>query len=260
MKRTITHEELVNTLSYDESTGVFTWLKTNSNAAANGKGAGTINKGYVYITINKVKYLAHRLAWFYVNKEWPSSHLDHINNNRSDNRICNIREATPRQNAMNVSISKSNKTGYHGVHFDAAMEAWKAAVKKDRKNIHLGFFRSKDDAILAASHWRMKFFGDFAPAGAKDAFIRLSAGITDVDSYLESKKLTKGWRGSARVGCVYKQKRSSGSVFYEAISADSGKSLGRFDTEKRARVALKIYHHFFKQGFTDIPRTMSAVI
>ena len=115
-KNEITQAELRYFLSYCESTGVFTWNVNKSPKARAGSIAGVLNgKGYINLTINSKIYKAHRLAWLYVYGEFPRYGLDHINGNRADNRIKNIREATQLENNQNRKKPINNTTGFIGV-------------------------------------------------------------------------------------------------------------------------------------------------
>jgi len=92
----LSHEKLIEILDYNPFTGVFTWKieKTTGGASIKNKRAGSVYKnGYRYIKINKKRYRAGRLAFFYINKKFPELTIDHINRNRDDDRICNLREA-----------------------------------------------------------------------------------------------------------------------------------------------------------------------
>lgn len=100
------HSHLINTLSYNPDTGIFT--------KPNGNRAGTLhNSGYRYIQINNKAYAEHRLAWYYCFHEWPENQIDHIDRNRSNNSIDNLREVTNRVNARNrVDSSKYGSNIY----------------------------------------------------------------------------------------------------------------------------------------------------
>jgi hypothetical protein len=94
----LTQAELKKYLRYYPDSGIFTcpcparWDKL----------LGTPNKlGYVYIMVRGRMYAAHRLAWLYVHGEFPKDEIDHINRIRGDNRICNLREATHKENCRN---------------------------------------------------------------------------------------------------------------------------------------------------------------
>jgi hypothetical protein len=98
----ITQEYLKSILSYDQGTGVFTWLLKTSNRVKVGMQAGTLrNNGYLKINLNGQLYYVHRLAWLYVTGEWPKNNIDHINGAKDDNRWVNLREATHSQNNRN---------------------------------------------------------------------------------------------------------------------------------------------------------------
>ena len=104
----ITQEDLREFLSYDPDTGVFTRIKVSGGKSAVGTIAGTPHiRGYVAICVKGRKFLAHRLAWLYVFGVWPSRGLDHINRNKADNRISNLREASQSENMQNKGMSKS---------------------------------------------------------------------------------------------------------------------------------------------------------
>lgn len=142
----ITHSELKKRLSYNPDTGVFTRL-----LYARGSVAGTINcKGYVAIMICKKLYLAHRLAWLYVHGAFPTKAIDHIDGNRANNAISNLREDAAQLNNQNRRNSQSNSnSGVLGVHFDSRKSKWVAQIRHSGKNRHIGVFDSADDAHAA---------------------------------------------------------------------------------------------------------------
>jgi len=115
----ITHEELLRCLSYDADTGVFKWKacnKPNWNARYAGTIAGTVSdNGYLIISLRGFRYRAHRLAWYYVNGSMPCGDIDHLNRDRLDNRICNLRDVGRSVNLKNSSLRGRNKTGVCGV-------------------------------------------------------------------------------------------------------------------------------------------------
>lgn len=147
----LTQNELKSVLHYDPKTGVFTWRDCHvNNAIKPDRTAGCINSwGYRIIAIRDVRYRAHRLAWLYTYGEWPKGQLDHINRNPDDNRIANLREATPQENQRNRWLPSNNTSGYPGVVFNKSHGKWIASITVSRKRIHLGTFDSKEQAIEA---------------------------------------------------------------------------------------------------------------
>jgi excinuclease UvrABC ATPase subunit len=144
----LTQERLKELLHYDEETGVFTWLNSPRNNVPSGSIAGTIDKkGYVRILYSKKLYLAHRLAWLYVHGNFPKNDIDHINGNPTDNRICNLRPVTRKQNMENKKIYKTNKSGYSGVTWHSRDKKWNVRIGHYGKRISLGYFDNLNDAI-----------------------------------------------------------------------------------------------------------------
>lgn len=146
----IEHSVLISTLSYDPSTGVFTWLKQLNSRGIIGSVAGCKSKaGYWVITINKVQYLAHRLAWFYAHKSWPGT-LDHRDEDKTNNRISNLREVTTEQNAQNVTPAhRDSKSGFRGVSKCKQTGRWLAQITANKQHHHLGRFDSPEEASQA---------------------------------------------------------------------------------------------------------------
>lgn len=143
----ISQKALKKELKYDSNTGIFTRLKNTSNCKK-GDTAGCERKdGYIVINIKGKLYRGHILAWIYVYGEVPMLHIDHINHNRSDNRIENLRLVTRSDNQKNRSLSKNNKSGVNGVGF--YKNRWHARIKVDKKQIHLGTFTEFHEAVNA---------------------------------------------------------------------------------------------------------------
>jgi len=147
--------ELRALLDYDPDTGVLTWRIATSPRARAGAVAGTTQScGYRQIGVNGRRILAHRIAWAISIGEWPASQIDHINGIRDDNRILNLREATPGQNNQNQRRAKSHsKSGFLGVYFRADRGQWQADIRIDGKNKYLGRFATAElahSAYLAA--------------------------------------------------------------------------------------------------------------
>lgn len=140
----ITRERLLDLLSYDADKGGFQWKHSRSGAAL-GVPAGHVEKnGYARIKLDHKRYLVHRLVWFWWTEEWPVNVIDHIDGNRNNNKIENLRDVTRSVNSQNMrSASARNKScGYLGV--SSSRYGWKATINVGGKNRHLGYFGTPD--------------------------------------------------------------------------------------------------------------------
>lgn len=155
----LTKERLRSLLTYNPELGEFTRNHQQGPCLA-GSVAGSPNEhGYVRICIDGCYARAHRLAWFWTYDSWPSV-VDHINGNRSDNRIANLREAPGWRNAANKGRSKNNKSGFKGV--TLKKKRWQAQIAKDGTSYHLGTFDTPESAHQAYVTAARQLFGEFA--------------------------------------------------------------------------------------------------
>lgn len=160
-RKELTHSRLLEALDYDPETGDFFRLDI---ALRGGAPIGSyLDNQYKRICIDYQEYLAHRLAWFYVNGEWPSNDIDHINGVRGDNRICNLREATRQENLRN-GRGRPSKSGLKGVNFRSGLtRPWYARIYPEKgRKIHLGYFLTAEEAHAAYCEAATKYFGEFA--------------------------------------------------------------------------------------------------
>jgi len=152
------YSELVELLDYNPRTGRFTWRQRGRewfvsdvswrrwNTKYAGKPALTADQqGYKAGTVLGKRYLAHRIAWFFQFGSWPKNQIDHINGDRSDNRIQNLRDVTQAENRKNNRLYATNTSGHAGVDFMPKKGRWRARIGSE----HLGVFRTKSEAILA---------------------------------------------------------------------------------------------------------------
>lgn len=151
----LTYEYLNSIIRYDEHTGelfnkVPRGLKTiGERAEANTADAST---GYLNVNIRKKKYHAHRIAWFLHCGEMPKLQIDHIDHNKLNNKITNLREVTHRENSLNRGINKNNTSGTVGVIWCKRDSKWRVSIRVNYKKIHLGHFFIKEEAIKARRH------------------------------------------------------------------------------------------------------------
>ena len=133
------HKQLLENLHYAPETGVFTWIKQKANKIKVGSIAGHKNKkGYIRIRFQNKFYLAHRLAWLYVYKQFPTKDLDHINRNKEDNRLSNLRETS--------KIENSHNRDSKGYCFHKAANKWMSQITTNRIVRYLGLFNTKEEA------------------------------------------------------------------------------------------------------------------
>jgi hypothetical protein len=155
----ITQERLKELLHYDPDTGVFIWIKKSSPKTLIGSAAGSLSKeGYWRIMIDGKSHKTHRLAWLYVYGEFPNGILDHINRDKADNRISNLRIVTFSENNQNSKIYKNNTSGVTGVYWHKVQQKWKACVRISRKLKHLGSFITMEEAIAARRLAEKEFY------------------------------------------------------------------------------------------------------
>lgn len=145
----MTIKELKKELDYDFKSGVFTWKNDKTTRVKAGDIAGTLKNGYIRIRVGKKAYYAHRLAWLYVYGYVPKEHIDHINHNRADNRIKNLRVVSNNENHKNMKQYKNNSSGYVGVYWIKSAKRWRARINVDGNYINLGNFASFSDAVDA---------------------------------------------------------------------------------------------------------------
>ncbi len=142
-------------LTYDPRTGVFTnRIHRNANATVGKISGHVLATGYRIINLQNRNYQASRLAWFYVHGQWPIQFLDHINGNRDDNRIDNLREVTTKQNAENQKLHRRNKSGHRGVHWSTNDRKWMGMVTHHGEYHYVGLFTDLSAAVAAVRAMR----------------------------------------------------------------------------------------------------------
>ena len=154
-------------LRYEPDTGNFFWLVDRPRKTRVGDRAGHLNKhGYVEIRFNYKTYQAHRIAWYLHTGHDPKGfHIDHINNDAADNRFCNLRLATPQQNAYNIRKRAGTVSVYKGVAWHKKNQKWQAQIRVSSKSIHLGYYIDEYEAHLAYCRAARKYHGEFANFG-----------------------------------------------------------------------------------------------
>lgn len=139
-------------LAYDISTGVFTWRRHHNSRARAGARAGTVYRnGYRVIGIDGRYFGEHRLAWLWVHGRIPEGQIDHINGDRADNRIANLRDVNASVNAQNQRRAHSDKRSCRliGATWDKWSGRWKAQIITNGKTVFARYFKSAEEAHAA---------------------------------------------------------------------------------------------------------------
>jgi hypothetical protein len=154
--------ELKSLFRYNPDTGEIFWIAKGKGKIKKKAAGSKLHSGYTGICIGKKRVLAHRIAWALHHDKWPEQFIDHINGEKSDNRIVNLRECTLLQNGKNCKKKSNNTSGHTGVYFDKSTNNWKASIKVNWKNISLGRFANIEDAIKIRKEAEEKYFGEWA--------------------------------------------------------------------------------------------------
>jgi len=138
---------------YNPKTGKVYWKVTKGPHAKEGKEITYISKSPNKCGVHKVKidgqlYLLHRVIWKMMTGRWPKDQIDHINGDSLDNRWCNLREVTSKENSRNVSRRSNNTSGVTGVYWHKRDKVWHPlVVDKDGNFVHLGYYDNFEDAV-----------------------------------------------------------------------------------------------------------------
>ena len=158
----VTQELLLKLFDYDPITGIVTNKIDRSSRARKGERSGTINdNGYRVIYICGKNYREHRLIWCMVYGNFPTNEIDHIDRNRSNNAIENLREATSTENSLNADYIVG-LSGLRGVSPTSSGLKWRARIRVEGQQISLGHFDTVEEAHKAYLEAVKKYHGEFA--------------------------------------------------------------------------------------------------
>ena len=156
--KNITVETVRAVLDYEPDTGIFRWRVSCGNVKA-GAAAGSVRSdGYAVIKINGMQFMAHRLAWLYTHGVMPQDQIDHLNGDKRDNRIANLRDVSQFTNQQNQTRPRTdNISGYRGVSWERGNKRWRAQIRANGRLQYLGYFDCAKEAHAAYLAAKLQF-------------------------------------------------------------------------------------------------------
>lgn len=154
-KKVPTRSEVIEALDYDCASGQFFWRYRASapkewNKRWAGKRAGGLDAyGYLNINLFGRLFKAHRLAWLIEKGKWPDGDIDHADRDKLNNRISNLRDCTRAENLQNLPLRSNSTSGFTGVSLCRQTQKWRAKIRIDGEQIHLGRFDTPEEASNA---------------------------------------------------------------------------------------------------------------
>lgn len=163
MSEPVSIERLRSLFDYDPDTGSLVWKARTSNRVTIGSRAPNIDsKGYSRVGVDRRQHRVHRIIWALYYGAWPLKQIDHINCDRTDNRITNLRLATESQNKANRRKNKNNTTGHKGVTKMKRGKPFSAQITHNRRAYYLGTFNTADEAVDAYAKAAERLFGSYS--------------------------------------------------------------------------------------------------
>jgi hypothetical protein len=148
----LTQAELKKHLYYKPETGVFIRVGKGKGPVVIGDYAGSVRgkrARYCRISIKSKHYLAHRLAFLFMEGSFPPSQVDHISGDTFNNSWGNLRKADSSINNKNKAVSKKNASGVTGVSWSARGNKWKSQITSNGTRHHLGYYDDMEGAVIA---------------------------------------------------------------------------------------------------------------
>ena len=148
--------EIANEMLFVREDGKLAWRVTRKGHVQKNRLAGGQNRlGYMCVRFCGKCYLAHRVVWLLTHGEWPDGQIDHINQNKTDNRPANLRVVTSQVNNQNKMLSIVNsKTGLLGVAEYKGKYRASAVNPTTRKTVYLGLFKTIEEAFTVSTNYR----------------------------------------------------------------------------------------------------------
>ena len=154
-------------LSYDAETGALHWRKGKKKVSVGNRAGYLAMQGHRVVKVEKSRFYAHRIAWAIHYGEWPpdDSDVDHINGNKDDNSIRNLRLASRAQNLHNQKRNSRNTSGVKGVCWNKREKKWMAQIRHNGARVTIGYYRDLGEAAKAYRAAAIRYHGQFANFG-----------------------------------------------------------------------------------------------
>jgi len=147
MSTKLTQEIVQHLFNYNSETGELRWKRAPFTCSKKGASANTNCNGYYHVRVYGKIYGVHRIIWLYVYGYLPENDIDHIDRNRANNKISNLREVSRQCNQRNTGLQSNNKSGVTGISFKPLHFAWTASIKVNGKHYSLGIYTDYIEAV-----------------------------------------------------------------------------------------------------------------
>lgn len=147
----LTQARLKELFHYDPETGIFTRRVRTSRSTRQGETLQPSpgKRGYVRFSVDYHLHMGHRLAWLYMEGEWPAEDIDHVDRNRANNAWRNLRLSTMKQNRENTGTQANNTSGFRGVSWFRPSGKWWARIGHNGRRVSLGHYSDLISAVAA---------------------------------------------------------------------------------------------------------------
>jgi hypothetical protein len=160
-KKMITQDVIKEYFDYKD--GILYWKKSKRKIKV-GDVAGHFSKGYLVTKFNYKNYYNHRLIYLYHHNKLPN-YIDHINGNKADNRIENLRETSLTENQFNRTTNNNSSSGIKNISWFSPSNKWRVVCQINKKFKHFGLYDNLYDASHVARRIRNKYHGEFVNHG-----------------------------------------------------------------------------------------------
>jgi hypothetical protein len=147
-------ENIRRLLTYDATSGEFYWRETRGRRKQGALAGNVSPRGYRRIHCNGRAYFAHQLAWYMHYGVFPHTEIDHIDRNRDNNRIANLRLSNRTEQLHNTGVRTDNSSGYKGISWESGR--FRTYINIGGTRVHLGRYMTFDEAYRARKRAEME--------------------------------------------------------------------------------------------------------